>query len=49
MPGFAVKMAETPARLRRPSPQIGEHTDEVLAEAGFDRAEIEKLRSEGVI
>jgi len=49
MPGFAVKMTETPARLRRPSPQIGEHTDEVLAEAGFDRAEIEKLRSEGVI
>jgi crotonobetainyl-CoA:carnitine CoA-transferase CaiB-like acyl-CoA transferase len=49
MPGFAVKVVETPARLRRPSPQIGEHTDEVLAEAGFDRGEIEKLRSKRVI
>ncbi len=49
MPGFAVKMDKAPARLRRPSPQIGEHTDEVLAEAGLDSAQIERLREEGVI
>ncbi len=49
MPGFAVKMTETPARLRRPSPRIGEHTDEVLAEAGFEPAEIDTLRRKGVI
>ena len=49
MPGFAVKMSEAPARLRRPSPQIGEHTDEVLAEAGFDRAQIDALRGRGIV
>jgi formyl-CoA transferase len=33
MLGFPVKMSATPARVRRPPPVLGEHTDEVLAEA----------------
>ena len=32
-----------------PGPEQGEHTDEVLAEAGFSAAEIEALRSAGAI
>jgi CoA:oxalate CoA-transferase len=32
MTGFPVKMSETPCRLRRPAPALGEHTAEVLEE-----------------
>ncbi|MDE0807797.1 MAG: CoA transferase [Alphaproteobacteria bacterium] len=28
--GFPVKLSETPAKLHRPAPRLGEHTDEVL-------------------
>ena len=33
--------------LDRPAPRIGQHTAEVLREAGFDAAEIEALRVTG--
>jgi formyl-CoA transferase len=33
--GFPLKFAATPARVRRPPPALGEHTREVLAEAGI--------------
>lgn len=33
--GFAVKLAGTPLRVRRPPPLLGEHTAEVLAESGI--------------
>jgi crotonobetainyl-CoA:carnitine CoA-transferase CaiB-like acyl-CoA transferase len=39
----------TPAGLHRSSPALGEHTEEVLAEAGYSNAEIDVLKSEGVI
>jgi alpha-methylacyl-CoA racemase len=39
----------TPAALRRGSPGLGEHTDEVLGEAGFSAAEIAELREAGII
>lgn len=32
-----------------PPPALGEHTDQVLAELGFDPAELQRLRNEGVI
>ncbi len=49
MPGFPVKLTATPARVRRPSPQVGEHTIDVLRELGYSDAEIEKLKRERVI
>ena len=49
MTGFPVKLDATPARLRRPAPGLGEHTDEVLAEAGYGRDRIAALRKAGVI
>jgi crotonobetainyl-CoA:carnitine CoA-transferase CaiB-like acyl-CoA transferase len=37
----ATRFSETPATVRRVPPTLGQHTDEVLAEAGLDAAEID--------
>ena len=42
-------LSRTPASYRRPPPRLGEHTDEVLREAGYAAAEIEALRASGAI
>jgi crotonobetainyl-CoA:carnitine CoA-transferase CaiB-like acyl-CoA transferase len=39
----------TPARIRRRAPRLGEHTDEVLREHGYDTGAIAALRVQGVI
>jgi crotonobetainyl-CoA:carnitine CoA-transferase CaiB-like acyl-CoA transferase len=41
--GIPVKMSDTPGAIRRPAPLLGEHTDEVLREAGFTDEEIAAL------
>lgn len=43
------KMSETPGAVRWPGPDLGQHTDEVLAEIGLDAAEVEGLRAKGVV
>ena len=45
----AVRMTDAPATVRAPSPDAGDHTGEVLAELGYPRAEIDRLRAQGVI
>ena len=40
-----VRFGETPANLRRLPPRLGQHTDEVLSEAGYSDDEIRALRS----
>ncbi|MBW1903490.1 MAG: CoA transferase [Deltaproteobacteria bacterium] len=47
--GFPAKFSDELNFKRSPAPFFGEHTDEVLAGAGFTEAEIEELRDEGVI
>jgi len=42
--GSPIKMSATPPDVSRRAPQLGEHTDEVLTEAGFTDAEITTLR-----
>ncbi|MGZ6039554.1 MAG: CaiB/BaiF CoA transferase family protein [Phenylobacterium sp.] len=42
-----IKLHDTPADLSRGPAEVGEHTREVLAEAGFSSAEIEALVAEG--
>jgi crotonobetainyl-CoA:carnitine CoA-transferase CaiB-like acyl-CoA transferase len=41
--GIPVKLSETPGSVRRPAPLPGEHTAEVLREAGFSDEEIAAL------
>ena len=43
------RLSETPGRLRRPAPALGEHTAEILGSLGLARAEIEGLAREGII
>ena len=43
------RLAETPGRLRRPAPKIGEHTREVLVAIGYDEGRIAALGTRGVI
>ena len=43
----AARFAETPAAIGGPAPRIGEHTQAVLAELGYDGAEIANLISSG--
>jgi crotonobetainyl-CoA:carnitine CoA-transferase CaiB-like acyl-CoA transferase len=42
-------MSATPATIRAAPPLIGEHTQEVLGEIGYDEARIEQLRAAEVI
>jgi crotonobetainyl-CoA:carnitine CoA-transferase CaiB-like acyl-CoA transferase len=41
----AARFDRTPARIAGPAPRIGEHTEVVLAEAGYSATEIEALKN----
>jgi crotonobetainyl-CoA:carnitine CoA-transferase CaiB-like acyl-CoA transferase len=45
----AARFEGTPADLRRGAPALGEHSEEILAEAGYSPEEIAGLRADGVI
>jgi crotonobetainyl-CoA:carnitine CoA-transferase CaiB-like acyl-CoA transferase len=40
--------SETPVSYRLPPPTLGEHTDSILEELGYDRGEIGRLHEQGV-
>lgn len=48
-PRPSVRFGKTPAGVRRASPEVGEHTVEVLAELGLDIDAMRELASQGVI
>ena len=45
----AAVLSRTPAKVVAPTPEIGEHTDEVLRELKYSAQEIEQLRKGGVV
>jgi crotonobetainyl-CoA:carnitine CoA-transferase CaiB-like acyl-CoA transferase len=47
--GFPYHFSETPPSLRRPCPQLGQHTEEVLLELGYTWDYIAKLKEQEVI
>ena len=49
LPGIVPKLSETPGQTRWIGPQLGAHTEEVLASVGIDANAFEQLRSRGVV
>jgi crotonobetainyl-CoA:carnitine CoA-transferase CaiB-like acyl-CoA transferase len=48
--GIPVKLARTPGEHDRlPGPALGEHTEQVLAEAGYSSDEIAELLQSGAV
>src|SRR5262249_41078741 len=47
MHNIVPRLSESAGTWRRPAPRLGEHTDAVLAEAGFDVQAIACLKREG--
>jgi formyl-CoA transferase len=45
----AARLSRTPAAIVSATPEIGQHTDEVLAELGYSAAEIAELRTLGAV
>ena len=48
-PGPAPRLSATPGEIRRPPPHEGQHTDELLAEAGLGDDEVAALRESGAV
>ena len=48
-PGRPFILNESPWSVRHPAPLLGQHTDEVLERLDYSRAEIARLRQQGVI
>jgi len=46
--GIAPKLSDTPGSIRSTAPERGVHTEDLLADAGYDAAEIEELKSAGL-
>jgi crotonobetainyl-CoA:carnitine CoA-transferase CaiB-like acyl-CoA transferase len=45
--GFPIKMSETPQEVRYPPPLLGQHTEAVLTELGYNSVKVQELRSKG--
>ncbi len=44
-----VRLSRTPSAIKKPSPERGEHSAEILSEYGYTPGQIEAFRGEGVI
>jgi benzylsuccinate CoA-transferase BbsE subunit len=49
MPGAPYRLSQTPWRMTRPAPRLGQHTGEVLSELGYSPGRIASLHRTGVI
>ncbi len=48
-PGIVPKLSDTPGQVRHAAPRLGQHTDDVLTQAGISAERIAALRQAGVI
>ncbi|MEQ8736169.1 MAG: CoA transferase [Rhodospirillaceae bacterium] len=46
-PAFPITFSDSPADIRRHQPRLGEHTQEILTEAGLDQAAIDAMIASG--
>lgn len=50
IPGIPFKLSETPGKVERPSPLVGEHNELILGKyLGISSAEVKQLNAEGVL
>jgi crotonobetainyl-CoA:carnitine CoA-transferase CaiB-like acyl-CoA transferase len=42
-------LSASPGVIRSRAPQLGEHTDEILGDLGYDDAAIVRLRGAGIV
>jgi crotonobetainyl-CoA:carnitine CoA-transferase CaiB-like acyl-CoA transferase len=47
--GSPINLSDTPAKFFRAAPLLGEHTEEVLNELGYDRDSLREMKESGVI
>lgn len=47
--GIPFELSDTPAAIRIPPPTLGEHTAEILNEADYGPADVDRLRQAGVV
>ena len=48
LPGAPYQLSESPWRIRRRAPSLGEHTAEALSEVGLEASELVRLRRSGI-
>lgn len=49
MPGIVPKLSETPGGVNWQGPTLGQHTDDILGSLGLTGADIQRLRTAGVV
>ena len=49
MPGIVPKLSETPGGVNWQGPTLGQHTDEILGSLGLAGADIQRLKTSGVV
>ncbi len=47
--GIAIKLSDTPGRVRNLPPLLGEHTEEILTGLGYNKQRLNELRQKGII
>ncbi len=45
----AVKLSRTAAKVVAPTPEVGQHTDEILKELEYSEADVRQLRAKGIV